>query len=184
MLLYVTRQHSRKCDKHLLRLTKFLIFQGPSTPAHGDESLLSVSISYSFQGLFTQVILGGFTSSLPFVSKSSNDSTTKTKSSDEVDNKGVTVSPRPDQKFELNSTYLEHNSSYVGADNSSSVCLFKDSKLRVFDVVVYLTVDLVLSVLALFLAGALLIVWSVLFIEKMRFNIMIDYSLFVMQCYQ
>ena len=108
-------------------------------------------------------------------------------SSDEVDNKGATVSPRPDDKVELNSKsdvktgdpttpppvdltsgvveqttrYLEHNSSYVGPENSSSVCLFKDSKLRVFDVVVYLTVDLVLSVLALFLGGALLIAWLV-----------------------
>ena len=189
MLLYISRQYLCKCDKNLLKLAKFsiLYFQGPSTPTPGDDSLLSVSISYSFQGLFTQVILGGFTSSLPFVSKSSNDSTTKKMSSDEVDNKGATVSPRPDDKVELNSKsdektgdpttpppvdltsgvveqttrYLEHNSSYVGADNSSSVCLFKDSKLRVFDVVVYLTVDLVLSVLALFLGGALLIAWLV-----------------------
>ena len=81
---------------------------------------------------------------------------------------------------EQTTTYLEHNSSYVGPDNSSSVCLFKDSKLRVFDVVVYLTVDLVLSVLALFLGGALLIVWLVLFIDIIRFNIMID--IFCLRC--
>ncbi|KAL5256797.1 hypothetical protein ACHWQZ_G011907 [Mnemiopsis leidyi] len=166
---------------------------GPSTPTPGDKSLLSVSINYSFKGHFTQVILGGFTSSLPFVSKSSNDSTTKKIASGEVYTNYLTVPPTSDEKVKQNSEsgensrivlnsggylttseppdvttrrtvdqsteQLKLSSGYVGTNNSSSVCLFEDTKLRVFDVVVYLTVDLVFSVLALFLGGTLLLVW-------------------------
>ena len=168
-------------------------FQGPSTPTPGDKSLLSVSINYSFKGHFTQVILGGFTSSLPFVSKSSNDSTTKKIASGEVYTNYLTVPPTSDEKVKQNSEsgensrivlnsggylttseppdvttrrtvdksteQLKLSSGYVGTNNSSSVCLFEDTKLRVFDIVVYLTVDLVFSVLALFLGGTLLLVW-------------------------
>ena len=56
--------------------------------------------------------------------------------------------------------HMEHDGDL---DNSSTptVCVFEEADPRVVDVVIYLTVDLVVSVLALVLGGTQLIIWLV-----------------------
>ncbi|XP_063674557.1 uncharacterized protein LOC134811548 isoform X2 [Bolinopsis microptera] len=156
-------------------------FTGPPTHTKPppDKQHVSASFSYSFQGFLSMVV--DFSSTPPLTvgptdgtgwidnttgkEDSSSDSSTTyngvtTSTGDEADTKGaVTLIPgdRSPGTGDRTTRYMDSKDGDI--ENSTTVCVFGEADPRVVDVVVYLTVDLVISVLALILSGTQLVIW-------------------------